>query len=393
MSENIHILFFSSWYPNRNHPTHGIFNRHFAKAASMHHKVSVLHLVSEAGLQSEEQVSGQDPTLYERYIYYPKLKFSLPLIGPWLKQQRYLRALEKGYAQVCRKKGKPQLLHCNVALPAGLGALHLKKKFGLPYVLNEGWTGYMKADGSYKGLLQKWLTKKIVKEAARVLPVSEDLKAAMLSHGLKGSYKILPNVIDCNVFIPTPEDSRHSSTTFIHVSTFDPRQKNVAGLLRAFAEAHKQEPQLRLLMVGDGIYRQETEDYCRQLDLQDEVSFTGNLSSEELLPLFHRSLALIMFSNYESFGVVIGEALAAGLPLICSRAGGLSSQLPPELAQVIEAGDEAALCRAMLGMRSNPKAYHNMHMRRFIEERYSPDVIAKQLRQIYSEVLKRNNAD
>lgn len=392
MSENTHILFFSSWYPNRNNPTHGIFNRHFAKASSIHHNVSVLHLVSEAGLPKEETTEGHEPSLFELYLYYPKLKFTLPFIGPWLKQQRYLRALEKGYAQVCRNKGKPQLLHCNVALPAGLGALHLKKKYGLPYVLNEGWTGYMKADGAYKGFLQKWLTKKIVKEAARVLPVSEDLKQAMLNHGLKGSYKILSNVIDCNLFTPSPEDSRHSSTTLIHVSTFDPRQKNVTGLLRAFAQAHKQEPQLRLLMVGDGIYRKETETYCRQLNLQDVVSFSGNRSSEELLQLFHRSLALVMFSNYESFGVVIGEALAAGLPLICSRAGGLSSILPPELAQVIEAGDETALCRAMLEMRSNKKRYNKMQMHRFIEERYSPDVIAKQLRQIYSEVLKSNNA-
>lgn len=62
-----------------------------------------------------------------------------------------MKAYQLGYKKLFDQKSAPNLIHLNVVLPAGLFVLHLHKKLNIPYVVNEGWTGYLKEDGSYKG--------------------------------------------------------------------------------------------------------------------------------------------------------------------------------------------------------------------------------------------------
>jgi L-malate glycosyltransferase len=222
---------------------------------------------------------------------------------------------------------------------------------------------------------------------------------AMQSHGLKGKYKVLPNVIQTQIFKPfsppalslRPEfiEGGVEGSTFIHVSTFDPRQKNTLGILRAFKKALEKKPELNLVLVGGEEHQSELREYIKQNALQNKVQFKGKSKAEELAVLFNQSKALILFSNYESFGVVIGEALACGLPVICSQAGGLANSLGPELGLKVPSKNEDQLCAAILNMAENKVVYNTTTLRNFVTERFSEAVIAEELKTLYQEILNQ----
>ena len=394
MESQPHILFISSWYPNRNNPTHGIFNQHFAQAAALHHKVSVLHVCSETGLKSKiEQVNEWIGKIYIQYIYTAKISIRLPLLSQWLKTRRMLKAFDLGFEKIQKQRGIPQVIHLNVVFPAGIAVLHLHKKYNIPFVVNEGWTGYMKEDGNYKGVFMKYFTKKVIQAAAMILPVSQDLQAAMIAHGLKGKYKIVPNVVQTNIFDIQSRSSSgfgaNQELTFVHVSTFDPPQKNVVGILRAFKKALQYNSDLNLILVGDGEYRPMLEHFVNTNDLQTKVQFKGKMNAEQLANLFNQCRALIMFSNYESFGVVVAEALACGLPVITSRSGGLSNMLNEANGILVEKSNEDQLYEAILNIANGKIIFDKELLRKFVTELYSEPVIAMSLEGLYQEVLSK----
>jgi len=90
----------------------------------------------------------------------------------------------------------------------------------------------------------------------------------------------------------------------------------------------------RLVMVGDGPDRPEAEDEVRQHGLEDSVFFLGKLDS--VAPLLASADLFLLPTETESFGLSALEALATGVPVIGSRAGGL-----PE---VVRDGETGALC-------------------------------------------------
>ena len=94
-----------------------------------------------------------------------------------------------------------------------------------------------------------------------------------------------------------------------------------------------------------------------------------------------------MFSNYESFGVVIGEALACGVPVICSKSGGLRNMITAELGIVVEKQNEDQLCEAILKVAENTNTYDKAVLRNFANEQFSERVIANVLKTVYQETI------
>lgn len=91
-------------------------------------------------------------------------------------------------------------------------------------------------------------------------------------------------------------------------------------MVRIFAEVNKQVPS-KLLLVGDGPDRPAAESLCRDLGLLDDMRFVGKQEQiEEILAIAD---LFLLTSDYESFGLAALEAMAAGVPVISTNAGGL----------------------------------------------------------------------
>lgn len=92
------------------------------------------------------------------------------------------------------------------------------------------------------------------------------------------------------------------------------REKNVELLIRALY--YSRDPKTRLVIAGDGPYRGDLEAIVDDLDLRERVDFLGYLKGPDAQAAYHLADAFAFASTSETQGLVIGEAMAAGLPVI-----------------------------------------------------------------------------
>ena len=115
------------------------------------------------------------------------------------------------------------------------------------------------------------------------------------------------------------------SPYFLFIGALHPR-KNVEGLLRAFEEfRYNTKGQEKLLIVGGEMFKTgPIYDYYREMNFRDEVIFTGRIPVEDLRKILGSALALTFVPFFEGFGIPVVEAMAAGVPVICSFTTSLS---------------------------------------------------------------------
>jgi len=385
-----HILFISSWYPSPSDPTLGIFNRYFAIAASLYNKVTVLNISSKSDLPSELEIKEiQQASIPHVFVDYRKIDFKIPLLSQYLKSKRVLKAFDAGFDLILSRYGKPDLIHLNVVMPMGIGVQHLSEKHKIPYVVNENWSGYCAEDGNYKGFLQKYFTKKVIKNASVIMPTSTYLRDAMLRHGLEGDYQVVPNVVNTQLFRPLFQEKK-SGTQLIHISSLNDREKNVSGLIRAFAKASQTESSLRLQIVGEGSDKNSYEKLVSELQIEDKVNFLGRLFGQDLVHEINAADALIMFSHFETFCLVIIEAFACGKPVITSSAGAIKTYMRPELGIMTEPKNEKQLTEAILNFVKNKGTFNSEVIRNYAVNNYSYEKVGKDLDLIYKKTIENN---
>ena len=95
-----------------------------------------------------------------------------------------------------------------------------------------------------------------------------------------------------------------------------------------------------------------------------------------------------MFSNYETFCLVIIEAFACGKPVITSNAGAIPDYMKPELGILVQKNAEDELCTAILEMAKNASTYDSHLIRDFAVQNYSYEKVGADLNRIYDSVLK-----
>jgi alpha-1,3-rhamnosyl/mannosyltransferase len=140
-------------------------------------------------------------------------------------------------------------------------------------------------------------------------------------------------------FQPPPARTQRNgdeTRTILYVGRSDP-YKNVATLICAFSIARKRAPfPIRLTIAGSPDPRYpEAARLAAELGVQDAIEWTGYIPDAQLVAAYQQSDVLVHPSRYEGFGLQVAEAMACGLPVICSDAGAL-----PEVA-----GDAAIMLK------------------------------------------------
>ena len=151
--------------------------------------------------------------------------------------------------------------------------------------------------------------------------------------------KVIHNFIDPQVY----KRERYASAmqnqlspslpVLMHISNFR-RVKRVKDIVAIFAKVNTEIPS-RLVMVGDGPDRVTAEDDARRLGVESSVSFLGKI--DNVAPLLATADLFLLPTESESFGLSALEALASGVPVIGTDAGGL-----PE---VVRNGETGYLCK------------------------------------------------
>src|SRR5687767_11001838 len=165
-----------------------------------------------------------------------------------------------------------------------------------------------------------------INESDAITAVSQNLAAETYRNfKIEKEIKVIQNFVDVKRFRKKPIDAfrrviaPNNEKIVVHASNFR-KLKRVDDVVRVFAEINKKVPS-KLLFVGDGPERPNAESLSRDLGIYDETRFVGRQEQiEEVLAI---SDLFILPSDYESFGLAALEAMAAGVPVISTNAGGL----------------------------------------------------------------------
>lgn len=388
------IYFYPAWYPHRNDPMFGLFVQRHAEAVAQILNVGVVFALGENREQGPvyELVAASENGVETVRIYFKKSK--LPLFKSLINGYRYLNAVRKGYIHLNGVMGLPDVNHVHVLTRAGIFPLFLHSISGAPYLITEHWSRYLPQNkGDYKGFLRIHLTRVIVKRATSVSPVSRKLAEAMQAHGLKNPhYTLVNNVVDTSLF--TPEPKGNQCLKWVHVSCFDDKPKNISGLLHAFADAHKQNPQLSLTLIGDGIDFENMQKLAYSLTgNSDCIRFTGLMQGKAIAEELRKHEGFVMFSRYENQPVVITEAFACGLPVVATAVGAIPEMLENGRGTTVESENEQQLTQTLLDYAAGKVTFSREDIRKYAVENHSMEAVGNRFFELYIAALQRNTPD
>ncbi|QQE76783.1 N-acetyl-alpha-D-glucosaminyl L-malate synthase BshA [Alicyclobacillus sp. SO9] len=205
------------------------------------------------------------------------------------------------------------------------------------------------------------------------------------------------NFIDTDLF--QPRTASHIRNSFapndekllLHVSNF--RQvKRIDDLVRMF-KLVRNRVEARLLLVGEGPELNAIRDMVQSESLERDVFFLGN--QDDVAPLFNAADLFCLPSQKESFGLVALEAMASGVPVIGSTAGGI-----PEVVQqgksgfLAPVGDIRAMADYAVRLLQNPAEYQRMSAAarsRAVEE-FQMESKVKEYESLYRRLIEHSHS-
>lgn len=203
---------------------------------------------------------------------------------------------------------------------------------------------------------------------------------------------VIPNFVDLTRFVvePCPEAralKEPGEKLVVHVSNFR-AVKRVPDLVIAFSRVAR-DLNARLLLVGDGPDRGAAAGLVRELGLAERVTFLGPQDRvESILPCAD---VFALPSMYESFGLAALEAMACGVPVVASNAGGIPEVVEHEVTGALApVGDVDGLARALEYVLSDEDRRREMGRasRERAERLYSLDRILPLYEEFYDRVMQ-----
>jgi len=386
----MNVVWLASWFPNRTNPTTGDFiERHALAVAPFVKQLSVIAIIKDEAMPMHK-VDIQERQIGNLHIYiayYGPGRWS-GIIEKILSQRKYLSLQKQLFNQIKKSAGIPDLVHVHVAMKAGMFARMLKKKYGVPYLVTEHWSGYYKVSkpSIYEmGKRYLWFNNSVLKDASLLLPVTNDLGETINRDFVKLPYRVIPNAVDTNLFFYKaflPPVFR-----FIHPSYMN-YPKNPEGILQACRQLKNLGYQFELEMIGnmDSVLLNMADDLGL---LNETVFFEKEIPYTEVAWRMQQSSALLLFSRYENLPCIVLEALCCGLPVISSRVGGLAEVINDGNGLLVEKENIAELVKAMQQMMEVYQHYNRPAIAAAASALYNYDVVGSSIVDAYSSLIKK----
>ena len=329
-----------------------------------------------------EEITGIHVVRIEGFYYLPP--------SPRTNHIGWIRAGVVAFDDYCRRFGKPDVLHAHNSDAAGLLAHTLSRRTGIPFVVTEHSTYF--ARGLVPASLYPRLRRALraASSVAVVTPALGELLTRQL--GLDDvRFQWIPNVVDEDVSNAPFTGGSHAASgfTFLAIGNLTPI-KDHAILLRAFQRAFAEAPDVFLRIGGDGELLDSLKALSASLQISGRVEFLGRLSRPAVIDEIDRCDAFVLPSRYETFGVVLIEALARGKPVVSTACAGPDAVVLPEDGALVPVGDVEALAAAMAAMKRDHEQYDGGEIRKRAILRFGPHRLAENLERLYGEALAVN---
>ena len=323
------VLSYTTIFPNRGMPCHGLFVKNRLRETSKRCEIGVVAPVNVTRdlrllwkVPSREHVDGME-VIHPPFIVLPGLLKHLD--GELLFRQTV------GSVMRSLPVGSYDLIDAHYAYPDGFAAMRLSETTCLPFVITiRGSDMYLLTECPKR----RDLIKKVLTRAVAVVAVSAALKKKAEELGIDaGKIRVIPNGIDKKVFYPRPRGSaRHSlglpadKRIIISVGRLVP-VKGLDLLIKALARIPMVEKKIACFLVGTGGSEAELKREAASYGLENVVRFVGRIAPSELAMWYSAADLLCLFSHSEGCPNVVLEALACGTPVVATAVGGVPDML------------------------------------------------------------------
>jgi len=203
--------------------------------------------------------------------------------------------------------------------------------------------------------------------------------------------RVIPNFISLDEYHPATDDrcrralAPAGNKVLVHISNFRP-VKRVLDVVRIFAGVRKEMP-ATLVMAGDGPDRDAAEAEVDRLKLTRDVRFLGRV--EDVADVLRGADLFLLPTQSESFGLAALEAMACGVPVIASRAGGIPEVVVDgETGVLAEPGAVDVMVEAALGILKDSKRHERMRAASVARAGdFTTEKVVPQYEALYREVL------
>lgn len=319
----------------------------------------------------------------------------------------YHCAVPVGIAFKALKAIRPDIIHTHTPFTAGWEAVFLARLFNIPLIgthhtFFNHYLKHVKLDYRWTENITWQYTIGYYNHCDIILSPSRSLADELEKHGLKKPIMTHPNPINREFFRPVADPASKkklqealgiegNGKLLVYMGRVS-YEKSIDQVVKAMALVVKTNPDVNLLIVGDGPERNNLEKLTDDLGLNNNVKFLGFLYNQTLLETLQASDILLTASKTENMPLSVLESMAVGLPVIAAAALGI-----PELVQnnvngyLVKPDDFEGMAKKTLELVGNDELLERFSSAsRNLSANYSQEIITASLERIYSELIKEN---
>lgn len=388
MHKKPHILFVSSWYPTDSQSAGTFVELHLRALQSRNCKCAIL-ISGETTLGN--YASGRfkkdrfldyrksaDITFIENLTVHP---FPLRMASDPIEKRRsnILAKTKKSIQDYISSEGKPDMIFHHGVFDYCYLSTFLRSEFDIPI-----W--YMENSPNLSETSFPCANPFDTRESQVAFAKNADRRFAVtkayvnrMSDLFKVPFEYCPNVITDSFFIdPDAIDKPKAIFQFVNVAILEER-KNQQLILEAFADRFRGNPKYRLVIAGDGRLEDMLRSRAAELGIADQCEITGFQSRPEIIKLLDASHCFVLSSFSETFGVVLIEAMARGIPAISSRIDGPTEIVNADNGLFFDSGDAFELGEVMEKMVEQYDRFVPEKIIQSVATRFGPDAVKKAL--------------
>ena len=375
----MNILIIGRGIPTEQNPKLGIFEMDQAKAlAGIGNKVKyfAVDLRSIRKWRKWGLIKGESDGV-KWYVY------NLP-VGPFPVRIRSMigsAILKKMYDDIILKP--PDVIHAHFT-KIGHMALGIANKNGIPLIITEH-SSEMNNDVIQDSVLK--FAKVTYSGANQVIAVSKAL-SDNLKEKIGINCEVIPNIMGDWNFLNCKKIP-HMGMGYLSICDLI-EHKRPELLIRSFAWLTVRHDDVYLVIIGDGKQRRMLEILTADLGIKKKVKFYGKQTREQIAKIFRKYDCFVLPSIRETFGVAYIEAMSAGLPVIATKCGGPEEFVTKENGILISTDNGQELVNAMEEMYCNGKKYDSERISGFVQEHFSPDIVAERICSLYRKVINES---
>lgn len=338
--------------------------------------------------KNEEEINGQLNFNFPCFTSHPRSTFN------------FYDMTKEQYAEYCSAFDKAIKEEINSFKPDVIHAGHIwiitaiACKYGIPVVVTSHGTDII---GIQKGDKYKKEAHVVIEKADKIIAVSKD-NYDLIKYNFPNSNPVIvhagydPKIFNIQEYnkqeILEKYGISYKNQKIILYAGRLSYLKGVDILLRA-AKIYERKENIITVIAGNGALRKELKKLAKELELKN-VYFIGHKSQRTLKKLYNIADVFAMPSRQEAFGLVAIEALACGLPVVCSETGGMKDYITKKVGKLIKSDDEKDLAKSLLYVINNKQKYNKEELSGYVKENFAQEKTLNKLINIYNDAILNN---